>query len=62
MIEDMNPVVPKMSFPDEGGAKFYPHIAADGVSGRVVGLYVEFMRGDSLHNDDVMWCVVCLDV
>ena len=61
-IEDVYPVLPQMCFSHEGRAEPHPHITADGISGIVIRLNVELEGGYSLHDDDVVGCMVSLNV
>ena len=61
-IENVNAVLPQVSFSYEGGAEPHPHITADGICSVIVGLNVKLERRNGLHNDHVAGCLVCIDV
>ena len=61
-IEDVNAILPQVSFSHEGGAEPHPHITADGICSVIVGLNVKLERRDGFHDDYVAGCLVCIDV
>ena len=50
-IEDVDPILPKMSLPDEGRAQLDPEITADGEGGKIVWLNVKLERGYGFHDE-----------
>ena len=50
-IEDVDPILPKMSLSDKSGAKFDAQITADGEGGKIVGVNVKLERGDCFHDE-----------